>query len=873
MKLLKLFIENFKGLEGRHIIEFDKGTTLLTGANGFGKTTIFDVIELCLTGKIHRTEVKKGVTNDKKDYIKPFFQNDSKNEVTLKLHLKKSCGQELVIVRHLHEKVFKRPKVSGRANKAHDFQILDLYSEDAGKFSEAGFDVESAAKIKQEDITDFFEFSDKDIDINGIYHIFNYLQQEEATYFLKKSEQERKNSLGFLLRTDIQEKKLKFIKDKIKKIKELKGGYSSELTGLRKRKLGDVEYKQIFENKKIKFDDKDPFLNLSGDELGGMLESSMLEAEKLIRFMGDFSPKEFTLKNLSNKVRLLLISDKDFKEHFVLSEMLGDGKYESLSSFFNDMNNEELLEAYVLQDVVAKYDVANGVNIRLNKVKEYEAAREQDKDGILSQLVELFSPDLKAGLDKLISMKKIQVASLNGLNKAILALEHTLKDLEARFDLIQRHEAKCMCPYCGTEFSEVSDLASSLEERRSVFSDLSADSAGDIKTVNQEIFDTIIRPIDEKVAVFKKEHAMYDEFVLQKLKGLKGHSYNFKNIEVYLAVNKDVFKWNVISSADDLEKIKKEIAHTLLAHFPADGDVWGKVVNLYTKDYSNAYELMEGWDFPHEIQVKIGPKGVSNSVVVDHVSKFTAYLEEKFNNIKFNPVKSLDQEGVYVKYFDSDVQQFEKVDVRMLEQKKEYLSYLFGIKENHLFNQYSNRIKKLDKVLIKLGKLEGVYDGEIKKYKKGMIEKIQVPFYIYTAKILQNYQQGMGIFISVKDDSAIRFVANGESDHDIMHHLSSGQLAVVALAFCLAINKTFQISPNLKFLAIDDPVQEMDALNIHSFIDLINTELSEEYQLLFSTHNHDNALFMKYKLEKSNKNSVGIIDVQQKFFPPLEIER
>ncbi len=869
MKLIKLFVENFKGLEGRHVVGFDKDTTLLTGANGFGKTTIFDAVELCLTGKLHRTEVKKGVTNDNRDYIKPFFQNNSKNEVTLKLHLKKDCGQELVIVRHLQKRVSDRPKVTGRANKANNFNILELYSEEVAKFSEEGFDLDSAVGIKQEDITRFFDFADKDIDINGIYHIFNYLQQEEATYFLKKSEQERKNSLGFLFRTDIQEKKLKSIKDKCRKLNELIGQYEGELKGIKHRQVDSVGYQQIFKGKTIKFDVVDPFLALSGNETAINFEKLSEETEKLIKFTKEFNPIEFSLKNKSKKIRTLLIDDVGFKEYFILSGVLKGDIYKSLTLSFDNMKNDKLLEAYILQNLVGKYDAANVINIKFNEVKKFESAKEHDKDELVKQLVDLFSPELKDSLERLVSMKKMQIASLDGLNKAILVLENTLKDLDRQFKLIQDHEDKCMCPYCGTQFSDVSELAKSLKERRNTFLGLTSVNTEDLKNLDKEIFDTIIKPVEEKVAVFKNDHSKYDELVLRKLKALQGHTYNFTKIKVDLEAHGDEFKWNVINSEDDLEREKVAIKSKLSGIFPIDKSVWEKVVNLHSKNYSNAYELMEDWEFPHDLQVKFGDEGVTEYILEDHVATFTGYLEGKFKGIKYDPVKSSDPEGLYSKYFDSDAQQFGQINSYVLEQKKKYLSYLFGIKKNYLFNEYSNRIKKLNKILSKLDRLENVYDDEIKKYKKGMIKKIQIPFYIYTAKILQNYQQGMGIFISVKDDSAIRFVANGKSDHDIMHHLSSGQLAVVALAFCLAVNKTFEISSNLKFLAIDDPVQEMDALNIHSFIDLVNTELSEDYQLIFSTHNHDSALFMKYKLEKSNKNSVSIIDVQQKFFPPL----
>ena len=148
-----------------------------------------------------------------------------------------------------------------------------------------------------------------------------------------------------------------------------------------------------------------------------------------------------------------------------------------------------------------------------------------------------------------------------------------------------------------------------------------------------------------------------------------------------------------------------------------------------------------------------------------------------------------------------------------------------------------------------------------------MVEKIKIPFFIYTAKILQNYQQGMGIFLWTKENSdAIRFLTDNSSDHDAMHHLSSGQLAVVSLAFYLAINKTYNVSESLKFLAIDDPIQEMDVLNIHSFIELMRHEFINDYQLIFSTHIDSHALYLKYKFEKMKDDSVQMINVQDQFY-------
>ena len=112
----------------------------------------------------------------------------------------------------------------------------------------------------------------------------------------------------------------------------------------------------------------------------------------------------------------------------------------------------------------------------------------------------------------------------------------------------------------------------------------------------------------------------------------------------------------------------------------------------------------------------------------------------------------------------------------------------------------------------------------IKKHKKGMINKIKIPFYIYSGKILQSYQQGIGIFIDIhetENKNFVKFITGYKSDHDVVYHLSSGQMAVVSIAFCLSLNKVYNTNKHFKFLAIDDPIQTMDDLNIHTFIELI----------------------------------------------------
>lgn len=99
MKIKKILLYNFKNFRHETVIDFSDNITFLVGPNGFGKTTIFDAIELGLTGNISRITQMIQVTGENIVYNKPFFQNDSSEPVIIKLWLEKSNGEQLAIIR------------------------------------------------------------------------------------------------------------------------------------------------------------------------------------------------------------------------------------------------------------------------------------------------------------------------------------------------------------------------------------------------------------------------------------------------------------------------------------------------------------------------------------------------------------------------------------------------------------------------------------------------------------------------------------------------------------------------------------------------------------------------------------------------------
>lgn len=54
MNINKLVIKNFKNYTGEHIFDLNKRITIIFGNNGFGKSSFFDAIEWCMTGRLNR---------------------------------------------------------------------------------------------------------------------------------------------------------------------------------------------------------------------------------------------------------------------------------------------------------------------------------------------------------------------------------------------------------------------------------------------------------------------------------------------------------------------------------------------------------------------------------------------------------------------------------------------------------------------------------------------------------------------------------------------------------------------------------------------------------------------------------------------------
>jgi exonuclease SbcC len=142
-------------------------------------------------------------------------------------------------------------------------------------------------------------------------------------------------------------------------------------------------------------------------------------------------------------------------------------------------------------------------------------------------------------------------------------------------------------------------------------------------------------------------------------------------------------------------------------------------------------------------------------------------------------------------------------------------------------------------------------NSEINRFKSDVVQTMQIPFYIYSGRIVQTFNKGSGFILAVESGEelkTIKFVANSETSHDAVFSLSSGQLSALVISFMLTLNKVY--SQN-NLLLIDDPSQSMDDLNITGLIELLRNDFKGS-NIILSTHEEHISQYMSYKFSKAN---------------------
>ena len=868
MKIKKILLYNFKNFRQKTIIDFSDSITFLVGPNGFGKTTIFDAIELGLTGNISRITQTFQVTGENVSYNKPFFQNDISQPVIVKLWLEKSNGEHLVIIRELTNNSTTDGRLFAPKKSIEQFKLFRQEEVTGENFISIDNNVK-VSEIDQTTVDNFLEINGK-YEIAKIFNLFNYIQQEETTFFLKKSEKDRSNNLSFLVKTDEIEDRISKIEKVNKAISDKLGFLIKQQEKLTQQELNNIPYKRLFIKQVFQFDKENPF---SVDNLS-QLDDFKVTIKKIIGFKQRFSISEYQRK---------LERDKRKKEINTIGSAL---RLAILSPFVQRPNNKWHWEKYtlenprvfeyvLLENYIRSFETITQEYRRRQQLHQYWAYLSTDINQMTAESFQCAQDDILSNDFKLL---KDQWTLYQGLrenagkvDKNLSDLRQRRSDLSGKFnELRHQYVDENKCPFCSNQFDSFNDLKQAYDSYEAYLSEISSRDSQRLHEV-QLLLNELIQQLKQKIIdEINSLSTDVDKNVLDRLQELKNsyqsYSQNVEGFKTFIQSYTIMVPYELgrLEFKDYIQQYQLYLQE-FQSKLVVDNDVYRLLdINNLENIKRQLGDLREEFS---ELQFETYQLESSSYSKINMAMIDSRLLELKNaihsavdNKYAINENLIADAENIFPTYFQSKVEVLEDISIGDLENKKLYLDGQHKLVQNQQLQNLSSQIETLRTTVERLEGINTIYKEEVKQFKIDIVKKLRIPFFIYSAKMLQNYQQGMGIFLTHKKTTnsdngkvaIIRFKSDTNNDHDVMNQLSTGQLAVVSLAFTLSLNTMFKLSDNLNFLMIDDPVQDMDAMNVLSFIEILRHGIIDKYQIILSTYSDFNALFMGYKFANSN---------------------
>ncbi|TAJ05451.1 hypothetical protein DMA11_23505 [Marinilabiliaceae bacterium JC017] len=761
LKVKKLYIQNFKVFTEQSVDLGESDLIVFDGPNGFGKTSLYDAIELLFTGKIRRYEnLKKTAIDSRENFNEnPWLHNDfPEGDIIIKAEISFDNVTKILM----------RKAKNQDLKQTQFFDSFRLYEFDT-------FDSESGTLIADE-IAYLTQLLGEDYNQN--FQFLNYIEQEDSIRLLKSKDREKKNEIAHLFNTFDFEKDYKIIKEVHAKIKVLcKKDIESDL---KRRGNEIIELKK----KLIKQEDCQYFKLIPGGTNFWDVEHVEFKQNVFSDIVGEEGLLVKFLNLCENKTHF-----KNYRFNKKVDQIISrENEITSFLRFYSFIDRkEELIQ----------------LKRRLDSAKRLlESLNELSIDNIASEQLAISSE-----LEKYIDSTEL-VRSYNSLRSSLILRKKQTSSLEAvriglkqhHSNLISKFDEYCklrndtsVCPFCGHDWEESQKLKENIEQQSLELEEI-------IKGTSQELIKSIsdfkegeVTQLKNKLSELIKSNPIDAEFILQLEKSDELKLLSFKKILDGLEVD-------VTSYLNNNPTLNSEI------------------------NVQDLINTLKGTRKQYE------------------ESKIAPYFNDVFSQVFKNAEVSLDE-----------------ISLDDIKEKIKYIEWQYSIFQNSEITKREQTLKvawdnynRAKETTNNLKKIIVVYQESLKEYSQKLISDIEILFHIYSARIIQDYQGGLGLFIDNK--KGIRFLTDPSKEFDAVFKLSSGQLSALIISFTLALNKKYSRN---KVLFIDDPVQTMDELNIAGFIEVLRNDFKDR-QIFISTHEDMMSSYMRYKFDKFNLKSKRI---------------
>lgn len=874
MNIEKVVISNFKNYDGEISFDLSKQITILHGDNGFGKSSFFDAIEWCLTNKIERYDLTEG--DIKQDIIN---RNGSLESFQVSVyiefggnHLTRSfnvtngeIGNTQVIVRGNNGETHRGQTRVENFLKSQHFKDTNFAKGVYGQL------IKQTYILSQDQVTEFVTSEDSAERYRALANIMGLKSM------LNESDNVKKIYNALKAKDRVFDTELKQYDESIKSKEEAKLAVDIYEINSKLTQIGINDFQEDIENECKKLQEQlvkekhkdEGFLRLYNElELGQYESISTLMDQITIK---ENKQKEHQIKAQKRETLLFKVQDRIKGMNKEKKEL---NKYNQIRYEISENKNKLLgleIKEINLDEINLKLDLLRGSASKL----EYQISIRQTLSLNLKQMKDLVEQNkiFESKLSVMISRKKrfqglIQKLSQsieNNKNKIMVQLISNIKDIQGYVKVNNLEK----CPVCSsvpdqrleeciehnvillndkikedTRYLEkLMKLMSKLEEKNrfleTEFNRLSS------KVNNNKL---LLQRLNEETknyqsnVLYEKEFESYleEELKIELYKTRKNINTQQEAMNILLTLKElygqlnDVEKLNTRKTQKDIEPRLEVDVNKLLV----------KLLKVETRIKKSISDCMLTID-----RVKSEIKNLE--LVVLHIKEFIS-SEQYSQTLKeiFSIVSSNSRELETRISILSNVTEM-LVAMKMNSEIEGQIDSI--LKEKYLKSKKKEELNKVIKVLSKHIKQKAEeFGNEAKDFLNKDNSSIQ-KYFRYLNPLPSNSHlrfEGEEEELSIKvvfdqDDPKRRIVSNAKNV------LSSGQLNVLAISIFLAINEG-QKTHTLDFVAIDDPIQNMDDVNQYSICDVLG---HIKKQLIISTHDIE---FLKLFIKKNEYRKENI---------------
>lgn len=870
-RLEQVTIRNFRNFQGEHKFDFTKDITIFLGDNGNGKSSIFDAIQWCILGEIDRINEKRSeslkyilINNDSDDcFVEILFSN--------KLKLKRSVSRNSNITVKCQDGNGKI--VRGEENVRH------CLNKAFGDVQNRNFDFQEALKsslLAQDQVLNFIASDTPTQRYNvlssilGMEEITNIKQNLETVRRVIEKKINEEDRIEKQIREEIKNQKLRLeTKYNIANINiEVANAFNFKDKQNEKDNL--VKSKSQIEDKLNRFHSLQKMIDEDVGNLSRLTEKIKELNSDLISAQ---SEKDRIIKELALNENSIKQNGKNIKrveqEMQILSQNVEKGR--ELKKIENQLASPELYElSFELEEIIQK-KVSNFERLldkyqyALSNIAEYNQLLQNR--GSIPKSIDEFKQKIKQ-IELEITTQQNYITNLN----SELLSNDSDNDINLLIGMIREasrfvnshREFENNCPVCNQSVVNISEHFDSRIAYLLQKSKITAERIDKHKRQTRELEEQVNnkqKEIGQLQFTISDLENQYSE-IQRRLQSLEGHSlyvkeyFGLDHSQIDLSINN--LKYNIEKRQQylALKNKKGQIEQQLEEH----SDVRFSGLNLEQLLKKNS-ALTKKNDELSTLEEELKLKIEKQKITLDSLKRMDELISEISKEYRFadndNPsiiltdlindkakqIAILSQELVN----HTSIIEYNTIKDDLLD-KEESLHRVQKIKEN-----LDNKFKIVDDEINRIN--DGFSFSKIVNSNKSVIQK----YFNYLNPNVTTYRNLYFNIDDIKNTLDIEIVNNDRSVN-VANILSSGQLNVLAISIFIAKNIGRNNSV-IDFIAIDDPIQNMDDINQFSMIDVLG-QLNK--QLIFTTHDAKYVnLFLKKNELRLNNISVYYLDVEE----------